>query len=222
MSWPWPWPWPDLEWDLEWDLELDNFWKKGCKDCKSFIDIASLFCIFNNNSIKWMESTQRQLWVKQNWTLHRPRDSECGREEARGEVEHPGQVPHLQTGQTQALRHSQRWAQCEKLYLCMFCRLAPDMRLLLPWGERILFWSLSTQFWCNSRTLQKREASPRSRSEWQMNELSLMQTENQEKDGPIRRNISSYTFFNIFADFLWVTIKDQIVDPRYFFWSYFK
>ena len=24
-----------------------------------------------------------------------------------GEVEHPGQVPHLQTGQTQALRHSQ-------------------------------------------------------------------------------------------------------------------
>ena len=39
-----------------------------------------------------------------------------------------------------------------------------------------------------------------------MNELSLMQTENQEKDGPIRRNISSYTFFNIFADFLWVTI----------------
>ena len=33
---------------------------KDCKECKSFVDISSLFCIFINNSIKWMESTQNR------------------------------------------------------------------------------------------------------------------------------------------------------------------
>ena len=48
-------------------------------------------------------------------------DPQCRGQETRGEVEHPGQVPHLQTGPAQALRHSQG-----SEFFCSTCQQASD------------------------------------------------------------------------------------------------